>query len=243
MRLIDEQYTARPFYGSRRMTAWLRCEGYAINRKRVRRLMQLMALEAIYPKPKTSQPHPEHKVYPYLLRDVEITRPNQVWSTDITYIRLPGGFMYLVAIMDWFSRYVLTWELSNTLDLSFCLSALERALTKGMPEIFNSDQGVQFTSLPFTERLEAAGIKISMDGRGRALDNIFVERLWRSLKYEDVYLKEYTEVVELMHGINSWFVFYNTERPHQALGYRTPEAAHFAKEQETENGFKAPFTG
>jgi len=178
------------YYGSRRMTAWLRSQGYNVNRKRVRRLMHQMGVEALYPKPRTSQPHPEHRIYPYLLRDVPIVRVNQVWSTDITYIRLHAGFIYLVAVMDWFSRYVLSWAVSITMDVGFCLEALEQALRQTRPEIFNSDQGAQFTSVDFTGRLESAGILISMDGRGRALDNVFVERLWRTVKQEEVYLKD-----------------------------------------------------
>jgi putative transposase len=191
MRLLDEQYTRTPFYGVRRMTVWLGQQGYAVNPKRVARLLRTMGLETIYPKPQRSQPHPTHRIYPYLLRGVPITRVNQVWSTDITYIRLQGGFVYLVAVMDWFSRYVLSWALSITMDVEFCLEALEQALAVATPDIFNSDQGAQFTSLAFTERLMTAGIRISMDGRGRALDNVFVERLWRTVKYEEVYLKDY----------------------------------------------------
>ena len=194
MRLLDEQYTRTPFYGSPRMTAWLRSQDYPVNHKRVERLMRLMGIEAIYPKPRLSQGCPAHRVYPYLLRGVEVKRVNQVWSTDITYLRLRQGFLYLVAILDWFSRYVLSWRLSNSLDTSFCLEALDEALSRGRPEIFNSDQGSQFTSREFTGRLEAAGISISMDGRGRAFDNIFIERLWRTVKYEEVYLKDYEGV-------------------------------------------------
>ena len=226
MRLIDEQYTRTPFYGSRRMTVFLRTEGQVVNRKRVQRLMRLMGLEGVAPGPHTSRAHLQHKVYPYLLREVVLERPNQVWSTDITYIPMRRGFMYLVAILDWYSRYVLAWELSNTLDTRFCLEALERALSGAHPEIFNSDQGVQFTSLAFTTRLEHHGIRISMDGRGRVFDNIFVERLWRTLKYEDIYLKDYVSVPELEAGLRSYFRFYNEERPHQALDYRTPAAVH-----------------
>jgi len=224
MRLLDEQYTRTPFYGIRRMRAWLQTKGYEVNHKRVRRLLRLMGLEAIYQKPRLSIPAPGQRVYPYLLRGVEIERPNQVWSTDITYIRLLHGFAYLVAVMDWFSRYVLSWEISVTLDSDFCLSALSRALDLGRPEIFNSDQGVQFTSAAFTGRLLARDIRISMDGRGRALDNIFVERLWRSVKYEEVYLHDYRAVPEAISGLDRYFRFYNRERLHQSLGYRTPEA-------------------
>ena len=183
MRLLDEQYLRTPFYGSRRMTVWLQRQGYAVNRKRVQRLMQVMGLAGLAPGPGTSQPHPAHKVYPYLLREVVVERPNQVWCTDITYVPMPVGFMYLIVVMDWFSRYVLAWELSNTLEVAFCLVALERALARRQPEIFNSDPGAQFTSQAFTGRLEQAQVRISMDGRGRALDNIFVERLWRTVKY------------------------------------------------------------
>jgi putative transposase len=227
MRQMDEQYLKTPFYGSRRMTVWLNRHGCAVNRKRVQRLMRLMGLEAIYPRPRTSIVNPSHKIYPYLLRDLAIIHPHQVWSTDITYIPMPQGFMYLVAILDWYSRYVLSWRLSNTLDGSFCLEALEEALALGKPRIFNSDQGVQFTSLEFTGRLETAGIAISMDGRGRALDNIFVERLWRSVKYEDVYIKDYGSVVELETGLTEYFQLYNYHRPHQSLNYQTPAWVHF----------------
>jgi len=226
MRLLDEQYTATPFYGVPRMTAWLRQEGYDINPKRVRRLMRQMGLEAIYPKPKLSQPCKEHRIYPYRLRGLTVSRANQVWSTDITYIRLRQGFIYLVAIMDWFSRYVLAWEVSVTLESSFCISALEWALQRAQPEIFNTDQGTQFTSSDFTDRLLERGILISMDGRGRALDNIFVERLWRTVKYEEVYLRDYRNVSEAIDGLTSYFHFYNQRRIHQALDYRTPEAVY-----------------
>jgi putative transposase len=226
MRLLDAQYTATPFYGSRRMTAWLRVQGYAVNRKRVTRLMHQMGIEAIYAKPKLSQPIAGHKIYPYLLRGVTIERVNHVWSTDITYIRLQHGFIYLVAVIDWFSRYVLSWALSITLDGAFCLEALEAALQGGRPEIFNTDQGAQFTSRAFTERLSHGGIQISMDGRGRALDNVFVERLWRTVKYEEVYLREYSTVREAQQGLRRYFGFYNDERLHQALGYRTPAAVY-----------------
>ncbi len=228
MRLLDEQYLKTPFYGWPKMTAWLQAQGYAINHKRVQRLMQLMGLQAIYPKPKTTVSQPGHKVYPYLLRAAAITRPNQVWSADITYLPLPHGFMYLVAIIDWFSRYVLAWQLSNTLDGQFCREAVQQALCLGQPEIFNTDQGVQFTALEFTAGLAAVDIRISMDGRGRALDNIFVERLWRSLKYEDIYIKDYASVPALEAGLQAYFRFYNHERLHQSLHYRTPAAVHFA---------------
>ena len=223
LHLIDEQYTRRPFYGSRKMVSFLRWQGHWVNRKRVQRLMRILGLAGMAPGPNTSRPHPQHQVYPYLLRGVEVTRPNQAWSTDITYIRLSGGFVYLVAVIDWYSRKVLSWRISNTLDTAFCADCLEEALTRyGKPEIFNTDQGCQFTSERFTGVLKAHGIAISMDGRGRALDNIFVERLWRSVKYEDVYLKGYANPMDLMMGLTEYFVFYNGERPHQSLGNRTP---------------------
>ena len=222
MRLIDEEYTRHPFYGSRRMTVWLCDQGHEVNRKRVRRLMEVMGIEALYPKPRLSQPGEGHKIYPYQLKDVEVTRVNQVWSTDITYIRMAEGFVYLVAVMDWFSRFVLSWALSVTMELDFCVEALKRALGRGWPEIFNSDQGSQFTSEKFTGELETRGIPISMDGRGRCFDNIFIERLWRSLKYEEIYLRDYGLVPEARAGIGNWFRFYNQQRPHQSLGYRTP---------------------
>jgi putative transposase len=226
MRLIDEQYTKTPFYGYRKIAFTLREKGYLINRKRIQRLMQVLGLEAIYPKPNLSKPHPENRIFPYLLRGVRIERVNQVWSADITYIRLSGGFMYLVAVIDWFSRYVLAWEVSTTLDTDFCLVALERALKNGQPEIFNTDQGVQFTSQAFTGMLLSAGASISMDGRGRALDNIFVERLWRTVKYEEVYLNDYTSVPIGRQRLGAYFPFYNTERIHQALDYQTPAAVY-----------------
>ena len=228
MRLIDREYTRRPFYGSRRMTQWLHEQGHPVGRHRVRRLMELMGLEALYPKPKLSQPAEGHKIYPYLLNGVEITRVNQVWSTDITYIRMAEGFVYLVAVMDWFSRFVLSWGLSLTMEVDFCLEALDRAWRWGRPEIFNSDQGSQFTSEKFTGRLAQRGVVISMDGRGRCLDNIFIERLWRSLKYEEVYLRDYTRVPEARTGIGNWFRFYNHQRFHQSLDYRTPAAVFHA---------------
>jgi putative transposase len=226
MRLIDRQYTDCPFYGSRRMTAWLQGAGHAVNRKRVQRLMRLMGLEAVYPKPKLSVAGGGHKVFPYLLRGVTIGRVNQVWSTDITYVPLASGFMYLAAVIDWFSRYVIAWRLSNTLDGSFCLELLEEALAQGRPEVFNTDQGVQFTAAVFTARLEAAGVQVSMDGKGRCLDNVFVERLWRTVKYEDIYLRGYETVPELTQGLGRYFPFYNEERLHQALDYQTPAAVY-----------------
>ena len=230
MRLIDEQYTRTPFYGWPRMTAYLCRQGYAINHKRVQRLMRLMGLVSVAPKPGTSRRGLGHKIYPYFLRALAVTRPNQVWCTDITYIRLANGFVYLVAVMDWHSRKVLSWELSVTMDESFCLSALERAFRLfGTPEIFNTDQGAQFTSKAFTGFLKAQGVSISMDGKGRAMDNIFVERLWRSLKYEEIYLNEYNSVQELREGLKSYFEFYNFERPHQSHQGRTPAEVHFGQ--------------
>lgn len=225
--LIDEIYTRLPFYGSRRMVVELRNRGHEVNRKRVQRLMRDMGLAAMAPGPHTSRPHPQHKVYPYLLRGLPITRPNQVWSTDITYIRLARGFCYLVAIIDWYSRKVLSWRLSNTMEASFCVDCLEEAVRQyGRPEIFNSDQGVQFTAEAFTSVLKREGITISMDGRGRAFDNIFVERLWRTVKYEDVYIKGYATPVDLMLGLTEYFAFYNNERPHQALANETPATVY-----------------
>jgi putative transposase len=223
---LDEQYTRTPFYGVRRMTAWLRGAGYPVNPKRVRRLLRLLGLEAIYPKPRTSVPAPGHRLYPYLLRGVPITHTDQVWSSDITYIRLAQGWVYLVAILDWYSRYVLAWEVSNTLDTAFCVAALDRALARGHPTIFNTDQGSQFTSEAFTGRLLAADVRLSMDGRGRALDNVFVERLWRTVKYEEVYLKSYETVPVAIRSLGEYFRFYNEERLHQALGYRPPAAVY-----------------
>jgi putative transposase len=235
MALIDREYTKHPFYGSRSMTTWLRGQGHDVNRKRVQRLMRLMGLEAIYPKPKLSNRGAGHKVYPYLLRHVAIERVNQVWSTDITYIPLPNGFMYLTAVIDWFSRYVLSWRLSNTLDVEFCIEALEEALSHGKPEVFNTDQGVQFTSVSFTSRLEAAGAKISMDGKGRCLDNVFVERLWRTVKYEEVYVWRHETVPALQAGLARYFPFYNHERCHQSLDNRTP-ADIYGKESKLPKG-------
>lgn len=223
LRLLDEAYTRHPFYGSRRMTKYLCGCGHAVNRKRVQRLMRTLGLAGMAPGPNTSKPHPQHKLYPYLLRGVDIIRPNQVWSTDITYIRLPRGFVYLVAIIDWYSRKVLSWRLSNTMDAGFCVDCLEEAIQAyGTPEIFNSDQGSQFTSDAFTGVLIERGVTISMDGRGRALDNIFVERLWRTVKYEEVYLKQHGSLQELLMGLTRYFMFYNEERLHQSLGYQTP---------------------
>jgi putative transposase len=236
MRLIDQQYLLTPFYGSRRMTVVLqnlgsacRTQGYRVNRKRVQRLMRLMGLEAIYPKPNTSKSTLGHRIYPYLLRGLAVERVNQVWSTDITYVPMRQGFLYLVALIDWHSRYVLSWRLSNTLDVSFCLEALQEALKSfGTPEIFNSDQGSQFTSEAFTSVLIEHGVAISMDGRGRCLDNVFVERLWRSVKYEEVYLKAYSDGLEAYRGIGAYLQFFNRQRPHQSLRYQTPEAVYRA---------------
>lgn len=228
MHRIDTLYTEAPFYGSRRMTAALKRLGYQVNRKRVRRLMAVMGLEAIYPKPNTSQAHPEHRVYPYLLNAMSIERPNQVWSTDITYVRLARGFAYLVAVIDWYSRKVLAWRLSNTMDTGFCLECLEAALQHGRPVIFNTDQGSQFTSRNYTQRLLDVGIQISMDGRGRALDNVFVERLWRSVKYENIYIKGYETMTEAQAGLAEYFQFYNERRLHQSLDYATPNEVHGA---------------
>jgi putative transposase len=224
MRRIDEQYLRTPFYGSRKLA-----EVLGVNRKRVQRLMRRMGLESIYPKRRTTRPAPGHTIYPYLLRDLEITRPDQVWSSDITYVPLRRGFLYLVAVMDWFSRYVLSWRLSNTLEGSFCTEALEEALVIGRPEIFNTDQGSQFTANGFTSRLGTRGIAISMDGRGRALDNVFVERLWRTVKYEEVYLRDYADGWEAEKSLGAYFEFYRVERIHQSLGYRTPAAVYRIK--------------
>ena len=222
MRRIDEQYLRTPFYGSRRMTVWLTQQGLAVNRKRVQRLMRLMDIEAVYPRPRTTESAAEHRKFPYLLRDRPITRPDEVWAADITYIPMASGYMYLVAIIDWYSRYVLSWRLSNSLESSFCVDVLEEALSQRRPEIFNTDQGVQFTSRMFTGRLEAAGVSISMDGKGRALDNVFVERLWWSVKYEHVYLHDHPSVRSLQRGLGRYLEYFNRERPHQSLAYHTP---------------------
>jgi putative transposase len=222
MRLIDEQYLEAPFYGSRRMAASLRRRGEAVNRKRIRRLMTLMGLEGLHPGPRTTIAAPDARAYPYLLRDRVLTRVDEVWSSDITSVPMRRGFMYLTAVIDWYSRYVLSWRLSNTLEGRFCLEALDEALARGRPEIFNTDQGSQFTSREYTGRLEEAGVAVSRDGRGRALDNVFVERLWRSVKYEDIYIKDYSDVPELESGLTAYFRFYDEERPHQSLAYMTP---------------------
>jgi putative transposase len=235
MKLIDCQYLVTPFYGARKIAAWLKGQDHIVNRKRVRRLMRLMGIKAIYRRPKTSKPAPGHKIYPYLLGGLKITRPNQVWAADITYIPMARGFLYLVAIIDWYSRYVLSWRLSNTLDADFCVEALEEALRKGRPDIFNTDQGSQFTSEAFTGLLEEHGIRISMDGKGSYNDNLFIERLWRTVKYEEVYLKAYQDARDARIGLGSYFRFYNTERPHQALGYQTPAEVFISTPVEATN--------
>jgi putative transposase len=223
MRRMDELHLAWPFYGSRRTAAVLRREGWAVNRKRAKRLMKVMGIEAIYQKPNTSKGHPDHKVYPYLLRGLTIGRPNQVWCADITYVPMAKGFVYLVAVMDWFSRRVLSWRLSITMETDFCVEALTEAMERyGQPEIFNTDQGVQFTSTGFVDELAERGVRISMDGKGRYLDNIFIERLWRSLKYEEVYIRAYDSVAEARRSLGAWLAFYNDVRPHQSLDYQTP---------------------
>ena len=236
MKLIDRQYLMIPYYGARKIATCLKSQGYLVNRKRVRRLMRLMGLKAIYRRPKTSKPAPGHKIYPYLLGGVKITRPNQVWAADITYIPMARGFLYLVAIIDWYSRYVLSWRLSNTLDASFCVEALEEALSKGRPDIFNTDQGAQFTSEAFTRLLEQHGVRISMDGKGSYKDNLFIERLWRTVKYEEVYLKAYQDGRDARISLGNYFRFYNTERPHQAHGYRTPAEIYSVTSIEPANG-------
>jgi len=236
MKLIDREYLSTPFYGARKIAAWLKSQSYSVNRKRVRRLMRTMGLKAIYRRPMTSKPAPGHQIYPYLLSGMKITRPNQVWAADITYIPMARGFLYLVAIIDWYSRYVLSWRLSNTLDAGFCVEALKEALKKGRPDIFNTDQGAQFTSETFIGFLEQHGVRISMDGRGSYNDNLFIERLWRSVKYEEAYLKAYQDGREARIGLGNYFRFYNTERPHQALGYRTPAEVYTAIQVEPTNG-------
>jgi len=228
MKLIDRQYLDTPFYGARKIVAWLKSQGQRVNRKRVQRLMRLMGLKAIYRRPKTSKPAPGHKIHPYLLGGLRITRPNQVWAADITYTPMARGFLYLVAIIDWYSRYVLSWRLSNTLDAGFCVEALEEALRKSKPDIFNTDQGSQFTGEAFTRLLKQHGVRISMDGKGSYNDNLFIERLWRSVKYEEVYLKAYQDGRDARIGLGNYFRFYNTERPHQTHGYRTPAEVYSA---------------
>jgi putative transposase len=229
MRIIDKQYLLTPFYGSRRFSEWLKRQGHNVNRKRVQHLMQKMGITAIYPRLQTSKREPNHKIYPYLLKALKIEEVNQVWSADITYIPMEKGFMYLVAIMDIYSRYLLSWSLSNSLETDFCLEALESSLSNDKPEIFNTDQGVQFTSHRFTEMLEVKEIKISMDGKGRYTDNIFIERLWRALKYEEIYLKNYENGIELYRSLKRYFDFYNHERPHQSLNYMTPSEVYFGQ--------------
>lgn len=232
MRLIDEQYLRTPFFGSRQMTRWLINQGHAVNRKRVQRLMRKMGIQGTVPGPHTSQPHPSHKIYPYWLQGMELQSANRVWSTDITSIPMPAGFMYLAAVIDGYSRYVIAWELSNTLDHLFCVSRLENALQHAYPVIFNTDQGSQFTSTEFTRCLLAREILISMDGRGRTLDNVFIERLWRRFKYEEIYLNDYENVLQLYQGLGQYFHFYHQQRPHSALGGRTPAQVHYASERE-----------
>jgi putative transposase len=236
MKLIDRQYLATPFYGARKIAAWLKSQGQRVNRKRVQRLMRVMGLKAIYRRPRTSKPAPGHKIYPYLLSGLKITRPNQVWAADITYIPMARGFLYLVAIIDWYSRYVLSWRLSNTLDAAFCVEALQKALKKGRPEIFNTDQGAQFTGEAFTGLLEQHGVRTSMDGKGSYNDNLFIERLWRSVKYEEVYLKAYQDSRDARVGLGNYFRFYNAERPHQTLGYQTPAEVFNSTLVEATNG-------
>jgi putative transposase len=235
LRLIDEQYLKTPFYGSRRMVAHLAQQGYQVNRKRVQRLMRQMSLHAVYPKPKLSKRHPEHKIYPYLLRGVDIASVNQVWSTDITYLPVLKGHFYLVAVMDWFSRKVLSWQVSNTMDGAFCIEALADALSHHhKPTVFNSDQGAQFTANAFTDCLKQADVQVSMDGRGRCYDNIFIERLWRSLKYELIYLKAFEDGRHLSREVTTWFHWYNRQRPHQSLDYRTPDEIYYERRSEKE---------
>ena len=233
---IDRQFLKTPFYGSRRMTAALKVLGYEINRKRIQRIMREMGIEAIYPKPNLSEPRKEHKKYPYLLTEVDINRSNQVWGSDITYIRISDGFIYLMAILDLYSRFVLAWRLSTSLEAQFCLDALEEAMKKGLPEIFNTDQGAQFTSEEWIEKLLSKGVKISMDSKGRAIDNIFVERLWRSVKYEEVYLKSYSSVREARESLDKYFMFYNNERLHQSLGYQPPREVYENKKWLNQTG-------
>jgi len=243
MKLIDRQYLDTPFYGARKIVAWLKSQGQRVNRKRVQRLMRLMGLKAIYRRPKTSKPAPGHKIHPYLLGGLRITRPNQVWAADITYTPMARGFLYLVAIIDWYSRYVLSWRLSNTLDAGFCVEALEEALRKSKPDIFNTDQGSQFTGEAFTRLLKQHGVRISMDGKGSYNDNLFIERLWRSVKYEEVYLKAYQDGRDARIGLGNYFRFYNTERPHQTHGYRTPAEVYSAIQVEaTIRGMVASLT-
>ncbi len=236
MKLIDRRYLDTPFYGARKMAVWMKGQGHLVNRKRVRRLMRLMGLKTIYRRPRTSKPATGHKVYPYLLNNVTINRANQIWAADITYIPMARGFLYLVAIIDWYSRYVLSWRLSNTLSVDFCVDALKEALRKGQPDIFNTDQGAQFTSEEFTGLLDERGIRVSMDGKGSYSDNLFIERLWRTVKYEEVYLKTYCDGREASVAIGQYFRFYNCQRPHQSLGYRTPADVYNSTTMEESNG-------
>jgi putative transposase len=235
MHLIDEEYTKHPFYGVRRMRVWLRNKGHNVNHKRIRHLMRRMGIQGIYPKPRLTKPSFEHKKYPYLLKGMKIDRADRVWCSDITYIRTKYGFVYLTAVMDWYSRYVLSFEVSNTLDKDFCIKALQSALSGSKPEIFNSDQGVQFTNDEFVNCLKEESIRISMDGRGRAHDNIFIERLWRTVKYEEVYLNDYESVRDAIASLYKYFKFYNEERPHQSLGYKTPHEVYYENKKETES--------
>ncbi len=237
MKMIDCQYLVTPFYGARKMAAWLKSQGHKVNRKRVRRLMQIMGIKAIYRHPRISKPAAGRKTYPYLLSGIKVTRPNQVWAADITYIPMARGFLYLVAIMDWYSRYVLSWRLSSTLDADFCIDALEEALSKARPDIFNTDQGTQFTGGAFIGLLKQHGIRISMDGKGSYNDNLFIERLWRTVKYEEVYLKAYQNGRDARVGIGNYFYFYNAERPHQSLGYLTPAEVFASTPVEATNGY------
>lgn len=238
MRVIDSEYLKHPYYGSPRMTLALRDQGYQVNHKRVERLMRVMGLQAVVPGPHTSRPHPDHRVYPYLLKGVVIQAPNEVWCADITYIPMSLGYLYLVAVMDWFSRYVLAWELSNTLEAAFCVESVKRALARGKPGIFNTDQGAQFTSVEFTTVLENAGVEISMDGRGRAMDNVFVERLWWSVKYEEVYIQDYRDGLQAHRRLSRYFRFYNLRRRHQGLDNRTPAEVHFGRNGSTGRGIE-----
>ena len=240
MKLIDRQYLATPFYGARKIAACLKSQGNLVNRKHVQRLMRLMGIKAIYRRPRTSKPAPGHKIYSYLLRDIKITRPNQVWATDITYIPMARGFLYMVAIIDWYSRYVISWRLSNTLDADFCVDALEEALKNGKPDIFNTDQGSQFTSEAFTGLLKRHGVRISMDGKGSYRDNLFIERLWRTVKYEEVYLKAYQDGREAKISLGNYFRFYNAERPHQSFGYRTPAEVYLTPSTVVQSGTRHP---
>jgi putative transposase len=239
-KLIDRQYLVTPFYGARKMAACLKSQGNLVNRKHIQRLMRLMGIKAIYRRPRISKPAPGHKIYPYLLRDIKITRPNHVWAADITYIPMARGFLYLVAIIDWHSRHVVSWRLSNTLDADFCVATLEDALGNGKPEIFNTDQGSQFTGEAFTGLLKRHGVKISMDGKGSYRDNLFIERLWRTVKYEEVYLKAYQDGKEARISLGNYFQFYNTERPHQSLGYRTPAEVYLTSSTVVESGTRHP---